>query len=102
MSECDQLPPEQPRDPNEPDPFALDHIIYAGIMPLVCGLGVFAAFICVVVFTRKQMRSSLNVYLAGLSLFDLILLAMSLLIYPPMSVCLKLVGFLRFFSQKWI
>ncbi|KAH7725468.1 G-protein coupled receptor [Aphelenchoides avenae] len=67
----------------------LDHIVYSMVIPAVCSVGCIAAFICVVVFTRPQMRSSLNIYLAGLSFFDLILLAMSLLIYPPMSVCLR-------------
>src|SRR5690606_12962002 len=72
------------------DPFVLDHILYSICIPIVCSLGVFAALICVIVFTRPQMRSSLNIYLAGLSLFDLVLLAMSLLIYPPMSICLRM------------
>uniref|UniRef100_A0A1I7YWH4 G_PROTEIN_RECEP_F1_2 domain-containing protein n=1 Tax=Steinernema glaseri TaxID=37863 RepID=A0A1I7YWH4_9BILA len=71
------------------DPFLLDHLIYSGAMPVVCSTGVIAAAVCVLVFTRPQMRSSLNIYLAGLSFFDLLLLAMSLLIYPPMSICLR-------------
>lgn len=57
------------------------------LMPLTCVLGILGASICVIVFTRKQMRSSLNIYLAGLSAFDLILLIMSLLIYPAMNIC---------------
>ncbi|TMS37376.1 hypothetical protein L596_004319 [Steinernema carpocapsae] len=71
------------------DPFLLDHLIYSGAMPIVCSTGVIAAAVCVLVFTRPQMRSSLNIYLAGLSFFDLLLLTMSLLIYPPMSICLR-------------
>uniref|UniRef100_A0A7E4WBP2 G_PROTEIN_RECEP_F1_2 domain-containing protein n=2 Tax=Panagrellus redivivus TaxID=6233 RepID=A0A7E4WBP2_PANRE len=85
---CDP-PPPQNNGTETHDPFLLDHIIYSIFIPIVSGIGVFAAFICVVVFTRPQMRSSLNIYLAGLSFFDLVLLAMSLLIYPPMSICLK-------------
>lgn len=57
------------------------------LMPLTCGFGILGASICVLVFTRKQMRSSLNIYLAGLSVFDLILLTLSLIIYPPMNIC---------------
>lgn len=47
------------------------------------------AAICILIFTRKQMRSSLSIYLAGLSFFDLVLLLMSLLIYPSMNMCLQ-------------
>ncbi|EJW85882.1 hypothetical protein WUBG_03209 [Wuchereria bancrofti] len=65
------------------------HIIYTTVLPLVCTAGVFAASVCVIIFTRPQMRSSLNIYLAGLSFFDLILLLVSLLIYPPMQICLQ-------------
>uniref|UniRef100_A0AC34QHG2 G-protein coupled receptors family 1 profile domain-containing protein n=1 Tax=Panagrolaimus sp. JU765 TaxID=591449 RepID=A0AC34QHG2_9BILA len=35
------------------------------------------------------MRSSLNIYLAGLSVFDFLLLAMSVMIYPLMETCLQ-------------
>ncbi|VDP14729.1 unnamed protein product [Onchocerca flexuosa] len=65
------------------------YIIYTTVLPFVCTAGVFAATICVIIFTRPQMRSSLNIYLAGLSFFDLILLLVSLLIYPPMQICLQ-------------
>ncbi|VDK27488.1 unnamed protein product [Gongylonema pulchrum] len=65
------------------------HIIYTTVLPIVCTAGIFAALICVIIFTRPQMRSSLNIYLAGLSFFDLILLLVSLLIYPPMQICLQ-------------
>ncbi|VDN05877.1 unnamed protein product [Thelazia callipaeda] len=64
-------------------------IIYTTVLPVVCTAGIFATFICVLIFTRPQMRSSLNIYLAGLSFFDLILLLVSLLIYPPMQICLQ-------------
>ncbi|KAK0397801.1 hypothetical protein QR680_002275 [Steinernema hermaphroditum] len=84
-------PPPRPQTSSDSwdDPFLLDHLIYSGAMPVVCSSGVIAAAVCVLVFTRPQMRSSLNIYLAGLSFFDLLLLAMSLLIYPPMSICLR-------------
>lgn len=65
----------------------LELIIYGYIMPVVNSIGIVAAIVCIIVFTRKQMRSSLNVYLAGLSIFDLLVLLMGLLIYPPMTHC---------------
>lgn len=64
-------------------------IIYTTMLPIVCTVGIFAAVICIIIFTRPQMRTSLNIYLAGLSFFDLILLLVSLLIYPPMQICLQ-------------
>jgi hypothetical protein len=65
----------------------LELIIYGYVIPVVNSIGIAAAIVCIIVFTRKQMRSSLNVYLAGLSIFDLLVLLTSLLIYPPMSHC---------------
>uniref|UniRef100_A0A0R3RWF1 G_PROTEIN_RECEP_F1_2 domain-containing protein n=1 Tax=Elaeophora elaphi TaxID=1147741 RepID=A0A0R3RWF1_9BILA len=81
----------QSRDLQRTDNFVdfAQHIIYTTALPLVCICGIFAASICVIIFTRPQMRSSLNIYLAGLSFFDLILLLVSLLIYPPMQICLQ-------------
>uniref|UniRef100_A0A1I7TR77 G_PROTEIN_RECEP_F1_2 domain-containing protein n=1 Tax=Caenorhabditis tropicalis TaxID=1561998 RepID=A0A1I7TR77_9PELO len=61
--------------------------IYLLAIPTICVLGACAAVMCIVVFTRKQMRSSLNVYLAGLSVFDLILLSFSALIFSPLQGC---------------
>ncbi|EGT59194.1 hypothetical protein CAEBREN_03495 [Caenorhabditis brenneri] len=61
--------------------------IYLLAIPTICVLGSGAAIMCIVVFTRKQMRSSLNVYLAGLSVFDLILLSFSALIFSPLQGC---------------
>ncbi|CCD68810.1 G-protein coupled receptors family 1 profile domain-containing protein [Caenorhabditis elegans] len=61
--------------------------IYLLAIPTICVLGAGAAVMCIVVFTRKQMRSSLNVYLAGLSVFDLILLSFSALIFSPLQGC---------------
>lgn len=94
------IPPET-RDTQRTDnvvDFA-QHIIYTTILPIVCIAGIFAASICVIIFTRPQMRSSLSIYLAGLSFFDLILLLVSLLIYPPMQICLQNnVSFLFFIS----
>jgi hypothetical protein len=73
------------------------------LMPLTCVLGILGASICVIVFTRKQMRSSLNIYLAGLSAFDLILLIMSLLIYPAMNICvLQVCHFLTNFRVNFL
>jgi hypothetical protein len=68
---------------------AFQTFIYSILIPAVCIPGVLGACICIIVFTKKQMRSSLNIYLAGLSVFDLVLLTMSLLIYPLMSACLQ-------------
>ncbi|CAB3400454.1 unnamed protein product [Caenorhabditis bovis] len=56
-------------------------------IPTVCLLGSVAAVLCIIVFTKKQMRSSLNVYLAGLSVFDLILLSCSVLVFCPLQGC---------------
>ncbi|CAI2355930.1 unnamed protein product [Caenorhabditis sp. 36 PRJEB53466] len=61
--------------------------IYLLAIPTICVLGAGAAVMCIIVFTRKQMRSSLNVYLAGLSVFDLILLSFSALIFSPLQGC---------------
>ncbi|ULT83941.1 hypothetical protein L5515_018761 [Caenorhabditis briggsae] len=61
--------------------------IYLLAIPFICVLGACAAVMCIVVFTRKQMRSSLNVYLAGLSVFDLILLFFSALTFSPLQGC---------------
>lgn len=79
------------RDPQRSDNFVelAQHIIYTTLLPIVCTAGAFAASVCIIIFTRPQMRSSLNIYLASLSFFDLILLLVSLLIYPPMEICLQ-------------
>ncbi|CAI5455614.1 unnamed protein product [Caenorhabditis angaria] len=61
--------------------------IYLVAIPLVCVIGSAAAVLCIIVFTRKQMRSSLNVYLAGLSVFDFNVLLFSFLIYMPLQGC---------------
>lgn len=104
MGDCDYspLPPtSQPQDTGE----VVTRVINTCLMPLTCIAGVGAASVCILVFTRKQMRSSLHVYLAGLSVFDLILLAMSLLIYPPMQICIDQVGRTRktriIFGKPW-
>ena len=47
------------------------------------------AIICVFIFTRRQMRSSLSIYLAALSLFDFVLLLCAAIIYPSMNMCLQ-------------
>uniref|UniRef100_A0A7E4VLB2 G_PROTEIN_RECEP_F1_2 domain-containing protein n=1 Tax=Panagrellus redivivus TaxID=6233 RepID=A0A7E4VLB2_PANRE len=63
--------------------------VYSVLMPCVCIPGMLGACISIIIFTKKQMRSSLNVYLAGLSVFDLVVLSMSLIIYPLMSECIR-------------
>lgn len=67
----------------------LTRVIYTLLMPVVCVLGAIGAAICILVFTRRQMRSSLSIYLAGLSTFDFLLLLMSLMIYPSMNLCMQ-------------
>lgn len=67
----------------------LSQIIYSVLMPVVCLLGVVGAIICVFIFTRRQMRSSLSIYLAALSLFDFVLLLCAAIIYPSMNMCLQ-------------
>ncbi|VDM42172.1 unnamed protein product [Toxocara canis] len=89
MDRCDEPAPPLPVNYSKSTVVIVQHIIYTMIMPTVCTIGVFAAAICVIIFTRPQMRSSLNIYLAGLSFFDLILLLISLLIYPPMEICVQ-------------
>ncbi|KAI6180903.1 G-PROTEIN-RECEP-F1-2 domain-containing protein [Aphelenchoides besseyi] len=79
--------PPSTSDPS--DTMWIHHLINTVLIPIVCVPGVFAASICVIVFTRPKMVSSLNIYLAGLSFFDLLLLTMSLFIYPPMSICMR-------------
>ncbi|KAI6224846.1 BMA-FRPR-8, isoform c [Aphelenchoides besseyi] len=82
--------PHIPPSTSDPSDTAwIHHLINTVLIPIVCVPGVFAASICVIVFTRPKMVSSLNIYLAGLSFFDLLLLTMSLFIYPPMSICLR-------------
>lgn len=84
--ECDQAH-------GAPLPDSFQTFVYSVFMPAVCIPGVLGACICIIVFTKKQMRSSLNIYLAGLSVFDLVLLTMSLLIYPLLSACIQQVNF---------
>lgn len=67
--------------------------VYSVVIPIVCIPGLVGAIICIIIFTRKQMRSSLNIYLAGLSLFDFVLLLMSVIIYPLMEACIQQVIF---------
>jgi hypothetical protein len=51
--------------------------------------GSVGALICVFIFTRRQMRSSLSIYLAALSSFDFVLLLCATIIYPSMNLCLQ-------------
>ncbi len=66
---------------------ALQAVVYLFVLPPVCLAGSLATGLSVYVFTRRSMRSSLNVYLAALSAFDCLLLASSLALYPSLSVC---------------
>ncbi|CAJ0583602.1 unnamed protein product, partial [Mesorhabditis spiculigera] len=65
----------------------LENWVYLILMPIVCIWGIVAALLCIVVFTRPRMRSSLNLYLAGLSVFDFLVLLSSLLTYPSLQLC---------------
>ncbi|KAF7635451.1 hypothetical protein Mgra_00005129 [Meloidogyne graminicola] len=81
-NDCDsEITPPQLND--------LSQIIYSLLMPIVCLLGVVGAIICVFIFTRHQMRSSLSIYLAALSGFDFVLLICAAIIYPSMNMCLQ-------------
>uniref|UniRef100_A0A183C714 G_PROTEIN_RECEP_F1_2 domain-containing protein n=1 Tax=Globodera pallida TaxID=36090 RepID=A0A183C714_GLOPA len=74
------------------DPPTLDElsrVIYSILMPFVCLLGSVGALICVFIFTRRQMRCSLSIYLAALSSFDFVLLVCAVIIYPSMNLCLQ-------------
>ncbi|PIO61574.1 hypothetical protein TELCIR_16898, partial [Teladorsagia circumcincta] len=52
----------------------------------ICIPGVAAAALSAVVFAKMR-RSSLEVLLCGLSLFDVLVLLSTLLIYPAMNAC---------------
>uniref|UniRef100_A0A0N4ZCG9 G_PROTEIN_RECEP_F1_2 domain-containing protein n=1 Tax=Parastrongyloides trichosuri TaxID=131310 RepID=A0A0N4ZCG9_PARTI len=79
----------------------VQNIIYLYTLPITGTFGILAAIICVIVFTRPQMRCSLNVYLAGLSFFDMVLLTTSVLIYPLLAACTSLgsVGICQVFAK---
>ncbi|KAL3113045.1 hypothetical protein niasHT_013510 [Heterodera trifolii] len=78
---------EEDHDPPTLD--ELSRIIYSTLMPFVCLLGSVGALICVFIFTRRQMRCSLSIYLAALSSFDFVLLICAVIIYPSMNLCLQ-------------
>lgn len=61
--------------------------VYGVILPCIAIPGMFANMASFIVFTRPQMRSSINTYLAGLSFFDFFLLFLATLIYPTMTYC---------------
>ncbi|MCP3665205.1 MAG: G-protein coupled receptor, partial [Gammaproteobacteria bacterium] len=61
--------------------------MYGIILPLIAVPGVFANLASVIVFTRKTMRSSINLYLAGLGCFDCCLLMFGVLLYPLIAYC---------------
>ena len=57
--------------------------------PLIGLPGVVANLASFIVFSQKNMRSSINIYLAGLSLFDCAVLFFACLIYPLKGYCYK-------------
>uniref|UniRef100_A0A915L1Y9 G-protein coupled receptors family 1 profile domain-containing protein n=1 Tax=Romanomermis culicivorax TaxID=13658 RepID=A0A915L1Y9_ROMCU len=62
-------------------------LIYGILIPLIAVPGILLNFASLIVLSRKSMRSSVNVYLAGLSFFDGFLLLVSLALFPPFSYC---------------
>ncbi|CAD6196152.1 unnamed protein product [Caenorhabditis auriculariae] len=66
----------------------VEFVIYMYLIPLVCIPGIIAATMSSIVFARMR-QTSLEVLLCGLSLFDVILLTSSILIYPSMCACSK-------------
>ncbi len=64
--------------------------MYGVLLPCIAIPGVLGNLASLFIFTRPSMQSSLNTYLAGLSVFDGVLLLLSLLIYPPVAYCLTL------------
>uniref|UniRef100_A0AC35TZH2 G_PROTEIN_RECEP_F1_2 domain-containing protein n=1 Tax=Rhabditophanes sp. KR3021 TaxID=114890 RepID=A0AC35TZH2_9BILA len=65
----------------------ISYYIYSYLLPITAAFGMIGALICIIVFTRPQMRSSLNIFLAGLSFYDFILLSCSIVIYPMLTNC---------------
>ncbi|MCP3663800.1 MAG: G-protein coupled receptor [Gammaproteobacteria bacterium] len=64
--------------------------MYGIIIPLIAIPGVFANLVSAIVFTRKTMRSSINLCLAGLGCFDCWLLMFGALLYPLIAYCVVL------------
>lgn len=65
----------------------IQYSIYGICFPIIAIIGVLANTASFIVLTRPIMRSSINVYLAGLSFFDGLLLLFALFLYPPFSYC---------------
>ncbi|GMR44944.1 hypothetical protein PMAYCL1PPCAC_15139, partial [Pristionchus mayeri] len=66
----------------------IQRVICLYLFPLVCIPGCVTAALSCTIFFRMR-RSSLDVLLCGLSFFDVLVLACSLLIYPPMAECMR-------------
>ncbi|PAV58769.1 hypothetical protein WR25_10832 [Diploscapter pachys] len=61
---------------------------YIVVVPFISIVGIIAAVVCIIVFTKKQMRnSSLNIYLAGLSAVDILLLGSSTMVFSLSDAC---------------
>lgn len=64
----------------------LEYVVYTWLLPTICIPGVAAAALSAIVFAKMR-QSSLEVLLCGLSLFDVLVLSSTLLIYPAMNAC---------------
>ncbi len=64
--------------------------LYGVALPCICTLGMIANLLSIIIFCQKKMRSSISIYLAGLSVFDFLLLFFATLIYPSISYCYDL------------
>ncbi|CAI4229539.1 unnamed protein product [Auanema sp. JU1783] len=68
------------------DYYLVEHVVYQYLLPAVCIPGVCAAALSAVIFARMR-QTSLEVLLCGLSIFDVLLLTCTLLIYPAIHSC---------------
>ncbi|KAF8371428.1 frpr-8 [Pristionchus pacificus] len=67
---------------------SIAYVIRLYLFPLVCIPGCVTAALSCTIFFRMR-RSSLDVLLFGLSLFDVLVLTCSLFMYPPMAECIR-------------
>lgn len=73
-SSCAEIPTDQ-------------YVMYGIIIPIIASIGILVNLASLIVLTRKSMRSSINMYLAGLSFFDGFLLLTSISLFPAMIQC---------------
>lgn len=60
---------------------------YGILLPIIVIFGLFGNFATVLIMTRPQMRASINTYLAGLAVFDSLVLICAMLMMVPIPYC---------------